>query len=241
MKTILSSFLIYSILISSVYASDKPYCQDVYQKKLERIAKNKQKSEKTFKIFGSAAAIAGGTAFTVSSIATAGVGFTLAFGWIGILPAAAFPALGVFGVSELIFHDWGKKLKSSHLVLNQGLTLSYEQIVAKGHLKKTQVYEANIKQKHENINKRRVRNGYEPIGLSEVKNMFPQRRLTEEDRAVTAVDMVANKLGRGPLDNEADYENFRLQIKDVLFSERVCPKGKAISFRKLIKTIRREI
>lgn len=212
---------------SSILVSDQPFCANVYRKKQKGLRRRE-------KVTGGLFVGAGGTAGVLAtsySISQLGLPLTLVLGWVSIIPAAMIAGVAVAGISSVVLRDWRKIGDVANLIFDPSLHLSFDDLVTAQHKLIKAQYEQSMRAEMKKINLIREQAHVPLLTLEEVKALYPLRPLTVKDRAQSLVDALAENF-QVDISNDSLFEKFREKLTQVLYSEQMCPTGKAISFKK---------
>lgn len=217
---------------SSILTTDKPFCADVYLKKQRGLRRRERVTGGIFfGVGGTTGVIA--TSYTITQLGVVG---TIFLGWMFIIPAAAVSGVAVAGIASLVLHDWRKTGEVAHLVSDSSLHLSFDDLVTTQHRLIMAQYEQSMRAEMKKINLIREQAHVPLLTLEEVKALYPLRPLTIKDRAKSLVDALATDF-QVDISDASHFEKFRERLTEVLYSEQMCPKGKAVSLKKTKKLI----
>lgn len=215
-----------------------PACQEVYEKKLKGL-KRREKIQNILAVTGAIPGAGAGVAFGLINVGKDYVVLQVIGAAIGGVMGFYMGAGALWGLTFLVTKDWKKKKEVAGIIMDQSIQLSFQDLVTIGHQKAIEKYDEKIRKKAEEINADRAEQGAGPLTLAEVAALYPMKTLTDADRAISMVDIVAEMAGVG-VKQPADFESYRLKLRDLIYSEEMCPQGKPIGLKKakaLIKAL----
>lgn len=213
-KSILSSVLVVSFLLPSLSFGNDYFCKDAYEKKLERIEKNRVSREIVLGSLGLSIIVAG---VTVPLIVFSG-------GGVGIAILSAFvTGPSAQGLRDLLDREDGLILAKSFIEMSQ----------TDREVLKEQAYKEflNVKLKETNSNTQIV------TTIEQVRTAYPYSEFEMTSIIDSSLATINKKRSRKNM-NELSYSEFQDLIKRELDKDTFCSK-RAETFRKVIKLIKK--